>query len=276
MREERALVFFIAGLWRLWLRSAWLAGAPPCLQLLLMVSLHLWMRQVGEVCGGGDGDGVEGILGHGLLRPPRRTLGSHQHHSGVGLPRVVGLHQTRLHMGLLYVGHVVVVVSVLHLLGVDVDRLLGRGERGLGGLWVGPRGHGGGSGGQGRVHLLLLGLVGQVEGLGCCCRGCLLVLGVLHWAGSGVVLRASVLLGAPLLALACRRGRGLGVLLVRVQSGVGVGVLLRHWPWRHIHGVCLLRVLCGGGGHQGGLAVCGGGHHPGTALHDRTKYMLSL
>ena len=71
---------------------------------------------------------------------------------------------------LLYVGHVVVVVSVLHLLGVDVDRLLGRGERGLGGLWVGPRGHGGGSGGQGRVHLLLLGLVGQVEGLGCCCR----------------------------------------------------------------------------------------------------------
>lgn len=62
--------------------------------------------------------------------------------------------------------HVVVVVAVLHLLRVDVDGLLGGGEGGLGGLRVGARGHGGGRGRQGRVHLLLRGLVGQVEGLG--------------------------------------------------------------------------------------------------------------
>lgn len=42
-----------------------------------------------------------------------------------------------------------------------------------------------------------------------------------------------MLWGSTLLALACRRGRGLGVLWVRVQGGTGVGVLLRHWPWRH-------------------------------------------
>ena len=63
----------------------------------------------------------------------------------------------------------VVVVAVLHLLRVDIDRLLGRGERCLGTLRVGPRGHRGGRGGQSRVHLLLRRLVGQVEGLGCCC-----------------------------------------------------------------------------------------------------------
>lgn len=67
---------------------------------------------------------------------------------------------------LLHVRHVVVVVAVLHLLRVDVDGLLGGGEGGLGGLRVGARGHGGGRGRQGRVHLLLRGLVGQVEGLG--------------------------------------------------------------------------------------------------------------
>lgn len=158
---------------------------------------------------------------------------------------MVRLHYTRLHMGLLHVCHVVVVVAVLHLLWVDIDRLLGRGERCLGRLRVGPRGHGGGSRGQGRIHLLLRGLVGQVEGLGCCCRCCcLLVLLVLDWAGSWVVRRTSMLWGTTLLALACRRGRRLGVLWVRVQGGAGVGVLLRHWPWRHIHGVCLLWVLC--------------------------------
>lgn len=59
------------------------------------------MCQVGEMRGGGNRYGVEGILGHLLLRTTWRTLRSHQHHSGVGLPRVVGLHHTRLHMGLL-------------------------------------------------------------------------------------------------------------------------------------------------------------------------------
>lgn len=71
---------------------------------------------------------------------------------------------------LLYVCHVVVVVAVLHLLWVDIDGRLGGGEGCLGRLRIGPRGHGGRSGGQGRIHLLLLGLVGQVEGLRCCCR----------------------------------------------------------------------------------------------------------
>lgn len=66
--------------------------------------------------------------------------------------------------------HVVVVVAMLHLLWVDVDSLLGGGERCLGGLRVGAGGHGRGRGGQSRVHLLLRGLVGQVEGLGSGCR----------------------------------------------------------------------------------------------------------
>lgn len=42
-----------------------------------------------------------------------------------------------------------------------------------------------------------------------------------------------MLWGTTLLALACRCGRGLGVLWVRVQGGAGMGILLRHWPWRH-------------------------------------------
>lgn len=42
-----------------------------------------------------------------------------------------------------------------------------------------------------------------------------------------------MLWGATLLGLACRCGRGLGVLWVRVQGGAGMGVLLRHRPWRH-------------------------------------------
>lgn len=71
---------------------------------------------------------------------------------------------------LLHVRHVVVVVAVLHLLWVDIDRLLGWGEWCLGRLRVGARGHGRGRGGQSRVHLLLRRLIGQVQGLGCCCR----------------------------------------------------------------------------------------------------------
>lgn len=58
------------------------------------------MCQVGEMCGGGNRYGVEGSLGHGWLRTPWRTLGSHQHHRGVGLCRVVRWHHTGLHMGL--------------------------------------------------------------------------------------------------------------------------------------------------------------------------------
>lgn len=42
-----------------------------------------------------------------------------------------------------------------------------------------------------------------------------------------------MLWGTTLLGLACRCGRGLGVLWVRVQGGAGMGILLRHWPWRH-------------------------------------------
>lgn len=103
-----------------------LAGALY-LQLLLMV-LHLWMCQVGEMCGGGNGDGVEGSLGHGRLRTPWGALGSHKHHRRVGRRRMVGWHDTRLHMGLLHVCHVVRIVAVLHLLRVDVDSLLSRGE----------------------------------------------------------------------------------------------------------------------------------------------------
>lgn len=84
-----------------------------------------------------------------------------------------------------------------------------------------------------------------MEGLGCCCCCCcLLVLLVLNWAGSWVARRTSMLRGTTLLCLASRRSRGLGVLWVRVQGGAVVGVLLRHRPWRHIHGVCLLWVLC--------------------------------
>lgn len=58
------------------------------------------MCQVGEMCSGGNRDGVEGSLGHGWLRTPWRTLGSHQHHGGVGGRRVVRRHHTGLHMGL--------------------------------------------------------------------------------------------------------------------------------------------------------------------------------
>lgn len=58
------------------------------------------MCQVGEMCSGGNRDGVEGSLGHGWLRTPWRTLGSHQHHRGVGGCRVVRRHHTGLHMGL--------------------------------------------------------------------------------------------------------------------------------------------------------------------------------
>lgn len=80
---------------------------------------------------------------------------------------------------------------------------------------------------------------------GCCCRCCcLLVLRVLDWAGSWVTRWTSMLWRTTLLGLASRRSRRLGVLRVRVQGGTGVGVLLRHWTWRHIHGVCLLWVLC--------------------------------
>lgn len=158
---------------------------------------------------------------------------------------MVRWHHTGLHMGLLHMCHVVVVVAVLHLLWVDIDRLLGRGKRCLGRLRVWPWGHGGGRGGQSRVHLLLRGLVGQMEGLGCCCRCCcLLVLRVLDWTRSWVARRTPMLWRATLLGLACRRGRRLGVLWMRVQGCARVGVLLRHWPRRHIHGVCLLWVLC--------------------------------
>lgn len=254
----------------------WLAGALY-LQLLLVMRLHLWMCQVREVCGGGYRDGVESSLGHGRLWTTWRTLCSHQHHCGVGGSRVVRRHHARLHMGLLHVCHVVVVVAVLHLLRVDVDGLLGRGERCLGRLRVGPWGHGGGRGGQSRVHLLLRGLVGQVERLGRCSRCCcLLVLRVLDWAGCRVAWRSSVLWGTTLLGLACGCGRRLGVLWVGVQGGARVGVLLRHRPWRHIHGVCLLWVLCSGGGDEAGLAMGGRCHHPGTALHHWTEHMLRL
>lgn len=123
-----------------------LAGALY-LQLLLVMRLHLWMCQVGEMCGGGNRDVVEGSLGHRRLRTPWRTLGSHQHHRRVGGCRVVRGHYTRLHM-LLHMCHVVGVVAVLHLLWVDIDSLLGRGERCLGRLRIWPRGHGGGRGRQ--------------------------------------------------------------------------------------------------------------------------------
>lgn len=113
--------------------------------------------------------------------------------------------------------------------------------------------------GQSRVHLLLRGLVGQVEGLGCCrCVGggsrirircytdatgaqrqkaltrcCLLVLLVLDRTGGRMAGRTAVLWGAPLLGLARGGCRGLWVLWVWVQGGTRVWVLLRHWPWRH-------------------------------------------
>jgi len=63
-------------------------------------------------------------------------------------------------------------------------------------------------------------------------RGGLLVLGVLHGAG-GRVAGGPAVLPAPLLGLARGRGRGLRVLRVGVQGGVGVGVLLGHGPRRH-------------------------------------------
>ena len=59
----------------------------------------LWVCQVGEVCGGGDGDGVEGVLGHLGLGPPGALRG-HQHHGGVAGRAVVRLHHARLHMSL--------------------------------------------------------------------------------------------------------------------------------------------------------------------------------
>lgn len=58
------------------------------------------MCQVGEMCGGGNRDGVKGSLGHRWLWTSWRTLGSHEHHWGMGGCRVVGWHNTRLHMGL--------------------------------------------------------------------------------------------------------------------------------------------------------------------------------
>lgn len=66
-------------------------------------------------------------------------------------------------------------------------------------------------------------------------RCCLLVLLVLDWTGSRVTGRTAVLWRPPLLGLACRGCRGLWVLWVWVQGGARVGVLLRHWPWRHCH-----------------------------------------
>lgn len=105
---------------------------------------------------------------------------------------------------------------MLHLLRVDVDGLLGRGEAGLGRLRVGSRGHGGRGGRQGRVHLLL-GRVAQVQGG---LRG--LVRRVLHGAGRRVA--APVL--PALLALARGGGGGLRVLRVGVQRGTRVWVLL--------------------------------------------------
>lgn len=190
---------------------------------------------------------------------------------------MVGWHNTRLHMGLLHVRHVVGVVAMLDLLWVDIHSLLSRRERCLWGLRVWPWGHRRWCGCQGRIHLLLWRLVSQVEGLGCCCCCCccLRVLWVLDWAGSWMARRASML-WSTLLCLACRRGRGLRVLRVRVQGGTRVGVLLRHWPWRHIHGVCLLWVLCSRGRDETGLAMRGRRHHPGTALHHWTEHMLCL
>lgn len=60
----------------------------------------LWMCQVGEMCSGGNRNGVEGGLWDGWLWTSWRTLGSHQHHCRVGWCRVVRGHHTRLHMGL--------------------------------------------------------------------------------------------------------------------------------------------------------------------------------
>lgn len=220
-REGGALILFAALLWRFWFgkreaeRVPRLAGAL-CLQLLLVMRLHLWMRQVREMCSGGNRDGVQGGLGHWRLWTSWRTLRGHQHHWGVGGWRVVRWDDTGLHMGLLHMCHMVGVVAMLHLLSVNVDRLLSRGERRLGRLRV--RRHGGGRRGQGRVNLLLWGGVGQMESLGCCrrCCCCLLVLRMLDWAGCRVAWRAAMLRRAALLGLASRGGRGLGVLRVRV------------------------------------------------------------
>lgn len=80
------------------------------------------------MCGGGDRDGIEGSLGHWGLWTAWRTLCGHEHHRGVAGRRVVRWHNARLHMGLLYMGHVVGVVAMLHLWLVDIDGLLGGGE----------------------------------------------------------------------------------------------------------------------------------------------------
>lgn len=93
------------------------------LQLLLMV-LYWCVCQVGEVCGGGHWDGVEGRLGQGRLWTSWGALSRHQHHGSVSGRRVVRGHDPRLHVGLLNVGNVVGVVPVLHLCGVDEDGLL--------------------------------------------------------------------------------------------------------------------------------------------------------
>lgn len=116
-----------------------------------------------------------------------------------------------------------------------------------------------------------------MEGLGCCsCCCCLWVLWVLDWAGSRVAGRPPMLRWTTLLSLARGRGRRLGVLRVGVQGSAWVRVLLGHRTCRHIHGVCLLWVLCSGGRDQAGLAMCGRSHHPGTALHYWTEHMLRL
>jgi len=65
-------------------------SAPPCRRAIVKKST-LWMCQVGEMCCGGNRDGVEGSLRHLWLWAPW-TLGGHQHHRGVGLRRVVRLH----------------------------------------------------------------------------------------------------------------------------------------------------------------------------------------
>ncbi len=122
--------------------------------------------------------------------------------------------------------HMVRIIPMLHLLWVDVESLLSRGETGLRRLRVGAGGHGRRGGCQG-VHLLLL-WVSQMDGLGC--SGRCLVLRMLNGAGSRVA--ASMLI--TLLQLSCRGGRGLRVLRMRVKGRAWVGKLLRNrgrWRW---------------------------------------------
>lgn len=126
---------------------------------------------------------------------------------------------------LLYMSHMVRVVPMLHLLGVNVY-LLGRLETALRGLRVRAWGHRRWGGSKGRVHLLLLG-VAQVHGLGWVARR--LVLRMLDGAWGRV---AASMLGT-LLGLPCRGGRGLRVLRVGVQGGAWVGKLLWNGSCRH-------------------------------------------